>query len=365
MQRCKKMSKDKKQSIEKSFDIVQELEFWNTFNDIKDADSLLLERFKKIRNEKIKKEEAQVIANNINRVIPEERKTLFFLRLFLELPKKECAISKELKDVIRNYCKNVLEGFGFDTTNINTIGKELCSSDNPDKLIIDFITATIKAINKTEFTKEDALAISYIWLVMSCKEYRIFEYWKAIIAIERVFVLHFRSEKDKDIKDCVSKSIPKAIANKMYEKQFLNISYLYTDYESKINELSEKKNSLKETVHNLISENKAQSETIASLSSKVAELESEIEKLQVECTTTKEELVLKDNMVKFEKNKFEQQFIGKEKNLMAEVENVIGLEIEGIEGIANRLPDKERERILRYIRRIKERITELGGQNNA
>ena len=359
------MNKNKKQSQEKIFDIVQELEFWNSFNDVKDAESQLLERLKKVRNEKINEKEVKVISSNIERIIPERRKPIFFLRLFLELPKRECAISRGLNKIIKNYCQITFEKLGFDTSYINSIGKEIFSSENPEKLIFEFIDTTLKNFKKSEYNKEDALAVAYIWLVLSCKEYRSCECWKDIIVIERVFVLNFRSEKDNDIRDCVSKSIPKAIANKMYKKQFLNISYLYTDYEENIKTLSEKKNALENTVKNLVAENKVQCENIASMNSKISELEAELEKVQAECASTKEELVRKDNLVKFEKNKYEQQFIGKEKNLMAEVESVIGLEIEGIEGIANRLPDKERERILRYIRRIKERITELGGQNNA
>ena len=101
---------------------------------------------------------------------------------------------------------------------------------------------------------------------------------------------------------------------------------------------------------------------IQELNKKASTLEEDLASSSSECVKLKEELELKENMLKFEKNRFEQQFISKEKNLMSEVESVIGLEIEGIEGIADRLPARERERILRYIRRMRERIIELGGQ---
>ena len=326
-----------------------------------DVEVKLIERFKKIRSEKIGKEEAKAIFKNMERVVLDENKLLFFLRVFVGLPKKECAITNVFKEEIKIYCKSIFEKNNIDDSYIASIGKEICTSYEPEKDVSKFVDIVQKHLKKPEYTKEDALAIAYIWLVMVCKEYRSYEYWKTIFIIERVFVLRFRTENEKDLKDCAFKSVPKAIANKTYEKQFLNISYLYTDYESKLQELSKKKIALEGTVKSLLSDNKNQCEKIAVLNEKISKLESALENSQSECDKIKDDLVLKDNMLKFEKNKFEQQFINKEKNLMVEVESVIGLEIEGIEGIANRLPEKEQERIMRYIRRIKERITELGG----
>lgn len=68
--------------------------------------------------------------------------------------------------------------------------------------------------------------------------------------------------------------------------------------------------------------------------------------------------------LEYERNKFEQMYNGKVENLMSEVRSIIGLELDSIKGIADRLPEsknleKEQERLLRYIRRIKERITDL------
>ena len=358
------MNTNKKQSPNKEeFDIQKELEFWSSYDYGEDSESKLIERFKKIRNEKISKENAKIIADNMVRIIPGEKHPIFFLKIYLELPKKECDISKELNEIIKQLCKTILEQSNIEPAYFNSIGKEICSSETPESIVAEFIEKIQAAATKTTYKDVDVLAIAYIWLVQSCKEYRIFEYWKMTTIIEKVFVELFRSDKEKDLKDCILKSIPKAIANKTYRKQFLNTSYLYIEDQKKLKELCKNKVALEKTVGVLMLENRAQGEKIESLEKKISELETALASTNAEREQLKEEIVLKDNMLKFEKNRFEQQFISKEKNLMSEVENVIGLEIEGIEGIADRLPEKERERILRYIRRIRERITELGGQN--
>ena len=82
------------------------------------------------------------------------------------------------------------------------------------------------------------------------------------------------------------------------------------------------------------------------------------------CKKLEAELTLAENKVKYERNKYEQMFIGKQTNLMSEVRSIIGLELDGIKGIANRLPQtnnlyNEQKRLLRYIRRIEERIKDL------
>ena len=50
---------------------------------------------------------------------------------------------------------------------------------------------------------------------------------------------------------------------------------------------------------------------------------------------------------------------------MEEVKAVIGSELQGIADLADRLSDKERNRLLHYLERIEERIAGLGGSSNA
>lgn len=362
------MSTNKKQkqfNKKEEFDIRKELEFWNSYSYSEESESKLIERFKKIRNEKISKEEAKIISDNMLRVIPAEKHPVFFLKIYLELPKKECGISGELNETIKQLCKTILEKSNIDPTYFNSIGKAICSSESPESIIAGFIEKVQSTVDKNCYKDADVLAISYIWLVQNCKEYRIFEYWKKIALIEKVFVELLRSEKEKDLRDCILKSIPKAIANKTYRKQFLNSSYLYIEDQKKLRELEKKRSTLESTVGTLLSEKHAQGEKIESLNKKIFELETALSSTRAECEQLQADLVLKGNMLNFEKNRFEQQFISKEKNLMSEVESIIGLEIEGIEEIAYRLPEREQDRILRRIRRIRERIIELGGNDNA
>ena len=355
------MTKETKQTVANKFDIQTELDFWNTLEEAEDSESQVVERFKKVRHEEISSEDARTIIGHIYRLIPEKSKPRFFLRLLPEIPKKDCNISREINTRIKNYCKGVFQTHNMDTQCVDSIGKEVCVSSAPEQTISDFIDNVQHALSKSDYDSVDKIAFSYIWLVMSCKEYRSYEPWKLILSIEKVFVKRFRTEKASDIKDCVLKSIPKAIANKTYEKQFLNVSYLYLDYETQINELHEQKLALENTVQ-LLLENKTENlDTISTLNGHVKELESQLSAAKEQCEKLSKELVLSENMLQFEKNRYEQQFVSKEKNLMSEVESIIGLEIEGIESVAAHLPEKEQARIMRYVRRIRDRITALGG----
>ena len=82
------------------------------------------------------------------------------------------------------------------------------------------------------------------------------------------------------------------------------------------------------------------------------------------CKQLEAELTLAENKTKYERNKYKQMFISEQANLISKVRSIIGLELDGIKEITNRLSqsnnlDKEQERLLRYIRRIEERIKDL------
>ena len=220
------MSANKKQSPKKDFDIQKEIEFWNAYEFSKDSDSKLIERFKKIRNENISKENAKIISDNMGRIIPSDKQPAFFLKIFLELPKRECEISKELTGTIKNICNAFFEKNNIDITYISSVGKEICSSEKPEEIIAEFINRIRTHVRGEGYKEADILALVYIWLVLSCKEYRIQEHWKTTAIIEKVFVELLRTDKEKDIKDCALKSVPRAIANGTYKKQFLSLSYL-------------------------------------------------------------------------------------------------------------------------------------------
>lgn len=359
------MNTNKKQINNKEiFDIQKEIEFWNSYCYNEKSDTELITKFKKLFNEKLSNEDLNIIIDNLVRVIPVENKPLFFLKIYLEIPKKVCKVSQGLIEVIKQFCIEFFEKSNFESEYYASIGKSICLSDKPEIIITKFIEKIQLCVtNNDSYNSTDVFAIAYIWLVQNCKEYRTYDIWKTILTIEKSFVELLRTEEEKDIKDCILKSVPKAIANNTYKKKFLNSSYLYIDDRKKLTELEENNTNLKKTIGILISEKAMQSEKIEILNKKKTELETELSSVNAERERLTDELVSEKNMMNFEINRFEQLYISKKKGLMSEVESVIGLEIEGIEEIAYILPERDKERILRRVRRIREQIIEMGGQS--
>lgn len=355
------MNTNKKQINNKEiFDIQKEIEFWNSYCYNEKSDTELITKFKKLFNEKLSDEDLNMIIDNLLRIVPIENKPLFFLKIHLEIPKKVCKASQGLIEVIKQFCKAFFEKNNIEYEYYGSIGKSICLSDKPETIISEFVEKIQLCVTNDDYKDVDVFALAYIWLVQSCKEYRTYDIWKIILIIEKSFVELLRTEEEKDIKDCILKSVPKAIANNTYKKKFLNSSYLYIDDRKKLTELEENNTNLRKTIGSLMSEKAIQSEKIEILNKKKAELETELSSVNAECERLKDKLVLKKNMLNFERNRFEQMYINKAKGLMSEVESVIGLELKGIEGIADRLPEKEKERVLHYIHRIRERINKLG-----
>jgi hypothetical protein len=64
-------------------------------------------------------------------------------------------------------------------------------------------------------------------------------------------------------------------------------------------------------------------------------------------------------MLEYERNKYEYMFLSRQENLMSKVKNLIGIEIENIEIIAEHIPEKDRERIQKCIQRMWKQIAKL------
>lgn len=356
------MGAEKKETSKKEVNIEEELAFWASYQYEKDADSKLFERFKKIKNAMLVNKEAQIVFDNMKRILPKEEQPVFFLKVCLELPKKECEFSRVIREGVKKLCEDIFSENHFDVNRFNCIGKEIWCSSNPEIIITAFIKDVKERLNNKGYSKENILALEYIWLVSSCKSYHLDGSWKIIKVIEKVFVELFVTKKETEIKNCVEKAVPKAIVSTACEKQFLQISYLYADDEIKLKEFEERIKNLENETNRLLLKIKGQQEENKLLKNEILELKDSLETSKNEREELKKELSLKANMLEYKENEFEHKFVSKQENLLSEVKNLIGNEIENIETIAERIPEKDGERLKKCIQRMWKQIAKLGGE---
>lgn len=78
-----------------------------------------------------------------------------------------------------------------------------------------------------------------------------------------------------------------------------------------------------------------------------------------ECENLKAKLALANNTLKFEEKEFEDKFLSRQANLMHEVKQLIGIDLENIEVIAEHVPEKDKIRIHKCISHIWKQIEKL------
>ena len=344
---------------QKKFVFDEELVFWTSFEYEENCEKLLLERFEKIRNEELSAKNSHAIADEIIRIIPENKLPIFLLKLYIELPKKDCSITIVLKNEILTFCRKTFVAAGIDENTINTIGKTACVNKNAEESIKAFINDGMKKLNLIEVSKNSAMSVLYLWLIIQSKEFSQIEFVKAGTIIDKCFVELFRTKKD--MRDFVSNKVPKAISNERYEKEFLGLSYLYLDSCEKMAEITQKNDELTFAINQLSDKKGECDKTISELKETKLLLEEKIVSMNKEIENLKEKLVSTENLLKYEKNKYEQQYVTKASSLLDELEEHIGIELQGIEDVAERLPDREREKILRKIKKIRDKAGSYGG----
>lgn len=355
--------KDKKTTKKEfqKFEIEKELEFWGAYKYKKDAEKILLERLIKIKSEDFKRPEVEEIATQLERVIPKDKFPLFCLKLYIELPKKDCAFSSVFKNKFVNVSRSYLLDSGIENTEIEDIGKNICCGKYQEKELSKNLLNWKEKLTSTNLSSEVALAILYLYIIMGCEAYSPSRFDDNSFVIEKCFVETFRST-EKRVKEYVCKYVPKAIIKRNFESSFYELSFLYHDINDEIETRDKRIKNLTLEKNKLTAACASKNITIESKSQEISQLQEALMATKMKVEQLEKELVSKDKMLEYERNKYSEQYNTKAGNLLEELEQNIGIELQGIEDVAERLPEREREKILRKIKKIRDKAGKMGGE---
>lgn len=359
--------KNTKTKVQK-FDSEKELKFWEEFQYKKDEEKKILDRLIKIRCEDLQKNVVINIADQLEKKIPLNNQPLFFLKLYIELPKKDCSFSTEFRERIAQKCKRFLKEAKIEENEIDAIGQNICVGKYGAECISKILVEWKEKLIQSEFVDCEselkdcnALSILYMHIVLNCKEYSSMAFYDNLFLLEKCFVETFRSSK-KRVNDCIGNCVPKAISKNTFQNAFFDLSFLYHDINSEIEERDKIIKNLTDIKNHLVSECSLKNSEIQSNYQEISLLKNDLESSKVKIEQLEKELVSKSNLLEYEKNKYSEQYNTKARNLLEELEQNIGIELQGIVDVAERLPDREKEKILKQIRKIKEKAGNIGGQ---
>lgn len=345
----------------KLFDIKKELEFWSQYEYKEDVEKNLLERLVKIKSEDFKRHEVEEVATQVERIIPKEILPIFYLKLYVELPKKDCVFSSVFKSKIADLSKSYLLYIDIENAEIDDIGKNICSGKYSEKQLSKILRDWNSKLTLTGLSSDVAVAILYMYIIMSCEIYSPSRFDDNSFIVEKCFVETFRSTEKKS-KEYIRRCVPKAIARKIFESSFYELSFLYHDINDEIETKDKRINALISDRNKLVADNISKDKIIESKSQEILQLQETLKDTKMEVEQLEKDLVAKDKMLKYEKNKYSEQYNTKAGNLLEELERNIGLELQGIEDVAERLPDREREKILKRIKKIRDKAGKMGGE---
>jgi len=291
----------------------------------------------------------------------------FLLKLLLKLipklnsnnPKKGTLVYRIIFDKINQESIKKLIYFGVTIESQQEI-KNLCLKEDS---FLEIRALLFKLIQENE--KQDLISFKeeigvWIFLFVITSNFN-YKRDKILLSFERALAEALANFNKKSIlPKMILKEFPDNLLAKKQHIQFRKSTYLWLGISEEIKQLSLKNQDLSKYCTII-------SEDLSLLKNKVNDLVKEIKfrdesilEKNVHIENLTKELVISDNILKFEKNKYEQQYLSLKKGLQSKITKLLNLEILGIEDILYNLPDKEKQMLKRRIDNIHQIINRIG-----
>lgn len=270
---------------------------------------------------------------------------------------------KPVKDFVEEKCTTKMRLIDSDLVSEFTLN--LNKSNDITGSVSELINS-IKTKNERmvegKLSTEDLFPSLYIFLVSSVKNSFRYEpkRTEALLDMERAFVEEAISINEKEMKYAICHNIPQLMARGQYKKGIASMCYLYYDFkpicnaqESTINQ----KNKIIADLNTSVDEKNTQ---IRELKILCSELSEDKEKLTKELLKKADEKEQAEDRLEFETNRIERQYQSQNQGLAKKYNNILGLEIDGIEDIIPFLPENAQSAVQERVDRMRQVIKEIG-----
>lgn len=265
---------------------------------------------------------------------------------------------------IRTISRARLAEYGVLESGLTMAEKNLCNCCDGN-YVTQFLIDARKQNNKHEkqISNSELACLSFISFSLYCK--LSFEGDPKIqLLIDRAIAEFFSAYELSGIreKDLSGKTLGNVLSSKVFSpKKISELTYLYSGTTAKLQEQADSIAHLEEIRRN-------QTERIASLLAEIKSSNSRNHELQEENTVLRtdiqrlsEERDAAENMLDFEKNKFEKQLETQEAGLAEQITADIALELQAIRDLVEYLEPDDQKRFRRRLDRIDRYLQEFGG----
>lgn len=267
--------------------------------------------------------------------------------------------------VILDKCVIILEKYGIQNSILTDAQKKTCLLCD-GKYVTQFLQEAQNQNRKNELqiSNADFARLSFICFTLYCR-YSYDGSTKIQMAIDRAIAEYFSSQEISGVKEreLAGKMVAGALAGKVYSaKKIAALTYLYAGTTAKIQEQAERILSLDEIRRNQIERINGLNEDIKSLKTRNLELHEKVGLLRDQAQQLSEERDAAENMLAYEKNKFERQLRSQEMGLADQLASDIGLELQAMRDLVEYLDESDQKRFRRRLDRIDRYLQGFGGE---
>lgn len=289
----------------------------------------------------------------------------FLVRATMELCRRQKENDARIIQSIQAMCKEQLAEYNISDSLISNAERNACLLSD-GKYVIQFLQEASRGKHRDtemEIPNSELARLCYVCFTL----YRRFNNGSNHIQllIERAIAEFFSNSELSGIKEreLVGIVMGDILAAKVYSpKRISELTYLYAGtstefYEQKarIRSLDEIRRNQLDTIHHLQNESKMAAARNCELREQVAALTKQAAQYESERNAA-------ENMLAYEKNKFERQLQSQADGLKAELLIDIGLEMQALRELAEYLSEDDRRRFLRRFDRIDQYLQEFGGK---
>ncbi len=254
-----------------------------------------------------------------------------------------------IKTVAQNYFNDVL-----DINIINELISKILEVDGIERLK-NYLKSVLKS-NDKDF--QDKVILLFILFIIRTKEIQKYRFKDFVIGIERAFVETYAIQDKNDIFDL--RGIFKSFGERKFEKKFSQMSFIYNDVVVSYNDTLSKNIEFQNIIFNRNDKIEELSISLNNAEKKINLLTQELESEKKINEKTRIDLQGAYNKNEFNENMYEQQYRTLKKSLIEKLKKDLGLEIQGIDDIAENLTEAQRLKIQRRIDNIYKILQKIG-----
>lgn len=292
----------------------------------------------------------------------------FLTRVSIGIDPRKIGNDQIILRYITNTCVDSLESFGVSAAELENIGTEFLKSTDGD-IISSLLTKASNSANyQNEQSRQKAQELAcavFMFFSLDCRRNFIDSY-KQQLVIDRTIVEFFAKESPKKL---VGKSLGTILSARAFSlKRISELRYLYSDTVEKSQQQEKKIKELEQNQAVLIKNNASLHNEVNKWKDIHGDLLRQIDVLTQENEKLARDKIATENMMDFERNKYERQMMLAEKEISEQLAEDLSLELQAIRETTEYINEADRRRICRRLDRIDEilqHLQETDGNINA